>query len=123
MKEPRSSAFVTGSKLERLLVGILALVLTPLCLLILLCAWYLDGTSNTGNEASRYFAKFWSIVLGEFFALAQVILLLSFLWAWFRPNWIERLLLFLSHHFTRAFYVTVVGIVLFAALGVLISLV
>jgi len=74
------------------------------------------------RQRSRYFAKFWSIVLGEFFALAQVILVLAFLWACFRPNWIERFLLLLSHHFRRSFYLTVSGIVLFAALGVLISL-
>lgn len=104
------------------MVGILALVLTPLCFLILLCARYLAATSNTGNEGSRYFAKFWSIILGEFFMLAQIFLVLGFLWACFRPNWIERLLLSLSHHLLRAFYVTGAGIVLFAALGALISL-
>lgn len=122
MSESRSSVFVTGSKLERLLVGLLTVVLTPLCLLILFCAKCLAETADTGSETSRLFAKFWSLVLGEFFTLAQVILLLGFLWACFRPKWTERLLLFLSHHFRRAFYVVVAGIVFFAALGALIWL-
>jgi hypothetical protein len=113
--------FFSGTMRERVIVALASPVLA------LVCAWcFLTAQAVLTDTASvtprvRFVLQVFHFLATELFAGACLFLLLAFVWAVFRPQWIVRLMTAASRHVWRAVCLVLLAFLLTALIGSLID--
>lgn len=112
--------FISGTRRERVVVALAALVLAAVC------AWCYSmvapalGDTRLATPGSRLVLDVFHLLCTELFATALAFLALALIWALFRPQAIIRVMTAVSRHVWRAVCIVVLALLVTALVGSLI---
>ena len=91
--------FITGTRQERVIITLFSLPLAAVCVWAVVTGESVIRDSDTSGTAMRSFGfAMFRLLCTELLVAAAAFLLLAFVWAVFRPRWVDRLLLRISRH-------------------------
>jgi hypothetical protein len=102
---------------------IVALTAPPLALVCTWCFRMIQpalGDTSLATQRSRLVLDVFHFLCTELFGAAIVFLMLAFVWALFRPEWIVRIMAVASHHIWRAVCIVLLTMLVVAFVGSMI---
>jgi hypothetical protein len=114
--------FMTGRLRERIVLGVLSLPMAVCCAWLAYASYLTvrDIPSGTTIIRTVVFESFRHLST-ELFAVAAIFLVLGFVWAVFRPAWIDSALLKYGHRVWRSVCLLLFGLFLLAAGSALVQ--
>ena len=99
---PDKIPLIRGTPRERIIVALIAPLLALVCIWCFRMIQPALGDTSLATPGSRLVLDVFHFLCTELFGAAIVFLILAFIWALFRPEWIVRIMTTTSHHVWRA---------------------